>query len=97
MAIEVTWSDEAIKTFQENLDYLQENWSDKEVVRFIQQTENIIIRLKKLPESYPRGIKIKNIARQDLTSISRYSTRTINPTVKSCCSVFGMLNRILAN
>ncbi len=59
MAIEVSWSYEAIKTFQENIDYLQENWSDKEVVRFIQQTENIIIRLKNYPQSFPPGYKNK--------------------------------------
>jgi ParE-like toxin of type II ParDE toxin-antitoxin system len=59
MAIEVNWSDEAIKTFQKNIDYLHEYWSDKEVIRFIQQTENIIIRLKKYPYSYPTGYKNK--------------------------------------
>jgi ParE toxin of type II toxin-antitoxin system, parDE len=59
MAIEVSWSDEAIKTFQENIDFLQEYWSGKEVVRFLQQTENIIIRLKKFPLSYPPGYKNK--------------------------------------
>jgi hypothetical protein len=31
MAIEISWSDEAIKTFQENIDFLQEHWSGKEV------------------------------------------------------------------
>jgi len=59
MAIEVSWSDEAIRTFQENIDYLQENWSVKEVIRFIQQTENIITRVKKFPQSYPPGYKNK--------------------------------------
>jgi ParE toxin of type II toxin-antitoxin system, parDE len=59
MAIEVSWSDEAVKTFQENINYLQEEWSDKEVIRFIQQTENIIIRLKKFPQSYLPGYKNK--------------------------------------
>ena len=59
MAIEVSWTNEAIKTFQENIDYLQNHWSDKEVVRFIQQTENIIVRLKKFPQSYPPGYRNK--------------------------------------
>jgi len=59
MAIEVSWSDEAIRTFQENIDYLQENWSVKEVIRFIQQTENIITRVKKFPQSYSPGHKNK--------------------------------------
>jgi hypothetical protein len=59
MGIEISWTDEAIKTFQENINYLQENWSDKEVIRFMHQTENIILRLKKFPQSYPLGYKNK--------------------------------------
>jgi plasmid stabilization system protein ParE len=59
MAVEVSWSDEAIQTFQENIHYLQEEWSEKEVIKFIQQTEKIIGRLKRFPLSYPPGYKNK--------------------------------------
>jgi plasmid stabilization system protein ParE len=59
MAIEVDWSDEAIEIFQKNITYLEKEWSEKEVSRFIQQIENIIIRLKKFPQSYPQGYKNK--------------------------------------
>lgn len=59
MAIEVSWSDEAIETFQENINYLQNEWSQKEVIKFIQQTENIVGRIKRFPFSYPAGYKNK--------------------------------------
>jgi len=59
MDVEINWSDEAFETFQENINYLQEKWSEKEVIRFIQQTENIISRLKRFPLSYPPGYKNK--------------------------------------
>jgi hypothetical protein len=49
MAIEISWSDEAIETFQNNITYLEKEWSEKEVARFILQTQNIIVRLKKFP------------------------------------------------
>jgi hypothetical protein len=59
MAIEVSWSDEAIQTFQENILCLQEEWSEKEVIKFILQTETIIGRLKRFPFSYPPGYNNK--------------------------------------
>ena len=59
MAIEIEWSVEADETFSQNVHYLQNEWSDKEVEQFIKQTETVIKRLQLFPESYPPGNKSK--------------------------------------
>jgi hypothetical protein len=62
MAAEVSWSDEAIQTFQQNIHYLQHEWSGKEVIKFIFQTEKIIGRFKKYPFSYPPWYNNKKVS-----------------------------------
>ena len=59
MAIEIKWTQQAIETFKSNIDYLASKWSNKEITKFVQETEKIINRLQKYPESYPPGIKDK--------------------------------------
>ncbi len=66
MAIEINWSDEAIETFEENINYLESEWSEKEVTKFILQTTHIIERLKRFPLSYPPGLKNKKYRRARL-------------------------------
>ncbi|MBS1600897.1 MAG: type II toxin-antitoxin system RelE/ParE family toxin [Bacteroidetes bacterium] len=66
MAIEVNWSDEAKETFEKNINYLQNEWSEKDVIKFIQQTEIIVEWLKKFPLSFPPGLKNKKYRRARL-------------------------------
>ena len=39
MAIVVLWSDQAKKTFADNVAYLRESWTEKELAKFIHRTE----------------------------------------------------------
>ena len=55
MAVEITWSTEATETFEEIVNYLSEHWGDKEIGKFVQQTEKIVTRLRSFPEAYPYG------------------------------------------
>ena len=66
MAIEVDWSAEAEETFAKNVHYLQTVWTEKEVAKFVQQTEKVINRLQQQPESYPPGKKNKKYRRARL-------------------------------
>ncbi len=59
MAIEVYWSLEADTTYNRNIDYLLNEWSETEVAKFIKQTDKVIKRLQIFPESYPYGKKSK--------------------------------------
>lgn len=60
MAVKVIWTQEADETFTNNISYLENEWSDKEIKNFIQQTEKVIDRIAKYPESYPAGNTNRN-------------------------------------
>ena len=66
MAVKVVWTQEAEKTFSNNISYLLKEWSEKEVRSFVSQTENAISRISNFPESYPTGTKSKNYRRARL-------------------------------
>jgi len=71
MAIEVSWSDEAKKTFENNIEYLLKEWTEREIKRFIQQTDYVISRLQENPEFYRPSRKNKKVRRAKL---NRYIT-----------------------
>ena len=66
MAIEIDWSDEAQTTFDKNIYYLESEWTDKEVAKFIRQTQQALKRIEKHPESYPIGKKSNRYRRARL-------------------------------
>jgi len=49
MALAVKWSKEAKATYEDVLIYLKENWSDKEVIKFINKTETILFAISHQP------------------------------------------------
>ena len=59
MAIEIDWSPEAAESFSRNFNYLQCEWGDKEAEKFLNQTLQVINRLRLFPESFPQGAKSK--------------------------------------
>ena len=66
MATEISWTDEAIETFNKKY-WVSARWVvRKEVAKFIQQTLHILERLKKFPLSYPAGLKNKKYRRARL-------------------------------
>ncbi len=66
MAVKINWSDESRRTFDDNIRYLLKEWTEREVKRFVQQTEYVISRLEEHPESYNPSLKNKKIRRARL-------------------------------
>lgn len=60
MAYEIIWSPEAIRTFDNIIEYLSENWSVKEVNNFIDDIEQNILLLEKSPYLF-RGSDKENL------------------------------------
>lgn len=48
MAIEIDWSQESVKTYELNIQYLLKEWSEKEVDKFLRQTDLCIIEASRL-------------------------------------------------
>ncbi|MFZ5973412.1 MAG: type II toxin-antitoxin system RelE/ParE family toxin [Bacteroidota bacterium] len=51
--MKVVWSPRARITFFRILDYLAENWTNKEVENFNERTENLVELIKKSPRLFP--------------------------------------------
>lgn len=52
MAIVIKWADEAKKTFDKNISYLLEEWTEREIKNFVKQTNYILLRIAAHPEMY---------------------------------------------
>ncbi len=69
MAIVIKWADEAKKTFDENISYLMEEWTEKEIKNFVKQTNNILLRIVAYPEMYSASAKNPEIRK---AAINKY-------------------------
>ena len=63
MAVVIKWANEATETFDKNISYLQEGWSEREITNFIRQTNHILARIARYPEMYPASPKSPRIRR----------------------------------
>jgi plasmid stabilization system protein ParE len=63
MAIEIIWSSEALKSYDQNIQYLSKEWSPKEVDSFLKQTDYVLSRLQEQPRSFSPSPKSKSVRR----------------------------------
>jgi len=63
MAISVLWSDEAKKTYADNIEYLKTTWTEKELKKFILRSEYVILNIEDNPKLYSFSSKSKKTRR----------------------------------
>jgi len=61
--MQIKWTDKAEESFAAIIDYLSENWSQKEVNDFIEKTDKVIDNISQNPSMYAVSIKRKNVRR----------------------------------
>lgn len=49
MAYKVTWSPKAVKTFNNVINYLEKNWTEKEIRNFVRLTDKVAHIISKSP------------------------------------------------
>ena len=52
MAYEIIWLPKAEERYQQIIDYLQQEWNDKVVIKFIALTQQKLSRIKLHPKMY---------------------------------------------
>jgi plasmid stabilization system protein ParE len=60
MALKIVWTKRAIARYDRIVTYLEEQWTEKEVRDFIQQTEEFFKLLKEYPKMLQKTEKHKN-------------------------------------
>lgn len=61
MVEEIIWSTKASITFDENIKFLEDNWSDNEVERFVNLANRTINTITYQPLAFPKYKKYYNI------------------------------------
>lgn len=51
----VIWSAEALENLEKIITYLEKNWSEKEIKKFVKKLEKQISLIKKQPLSFPKS------------------------------------------
>ncbi|MCC6370336.1 MAG: type II toxin-antitoxin system RelE/ParE family toxin [Bacteroidia bacterium] len=58
MAKEIRWTGEALSTFERVMNYLEENWTPKEIEYFVNSTDRVIRYIAQNPNMFrPSGVK----------------------------------------
>ncbi len=52
MALAVKWSKEAEDTFDKIIEYLENNWTEKEIQSFVRKTHKVISQIEKNPSLF---------------------------------------------
>ena len=58
---EILWSDSAKRSFNNIIEYLHKEWTEKEVQKFIDVTTEMIFSLKRYPEMCRPSLKRKYV------------------------------------
>lgn len=59
--MKIIWLPRAQKSFKKIIDYLKENWTQKEVDNFVDETNKTIETIKHQPKTYKATHKDKNV------------------------------------
>lgn len=57
MAKEVRWTKEALETFNNVVAYLEENWTENEIINFAEATDSVIDYISLYPKMFRKTMK----------------------------------------
>jgi plasmid stabilization system protein ParE len=61
--LKIRWTEEATKNLESIINYLESNWTSKELTKFFQKLEKQLLLLSLFPEAYPFSIRRRKIHR----------------------------------
>jgi plasmid stabilization system protein ParE len=63
VAVDLVWSDRALKEYDKLLDYLLEEWGPDITIRVSREIDKTVLHIQNYPEHYPILLRNKNIRR----------------------------------
>ncbi len=84
MAFKIIWTKQAIKGYAKIIDYLEENWSEKEIINFIKVTDQFFETLILHPEILQRSNNQKNLYRGPINRLTMltYRIKRVNKQIE---------------
>ena len=81
MALQIVWTKRAIAGYDRIINYLIENWSEREIINFISETESFFEVLKVHPEILQKTSRHNNVYRGPINKLTILTYR-IKPKLK---------------
>ncbi|MGZ3872888.1 MAG: type II toxin-antitoxin system RelE/ParE family toxin [Mucilaginibacter sp.] len=60
MGIEIVWTPRAIKTFGKRIEYLEEHWTEKEILNFTARVNAYLNSLRSQPVMFRKSARLKH-------------------------------------
>ena len=83
----VIWSENSVKELESIITYLEDNWSEKEIRKFIQQLNDRIHLIKSYPRIFPSSPKSNKVRKAVLNKRTTIFYR-VAPDVIELLSIF---------
>jgi len=83
----VIWSEKSVSGLRSIITYLEQNWSEKEIGKFIKRLDNQIQLITSYPFLFPSSPKSKKLRRSVLTKQTTIYYR-VKPNVIEIISIF---------
>ncbi|WP_421977544.1 type II toxin-antitoxin system RelE/ParE family toxin [Roseivirga seohaensis] len=80
MALEIVWTKRAIAGFDNTIKYIEKNFTDKEVKRFVKQSTEFFELLKLYPEMLEKTEKQENVYRGPINKYTILTYRLVKKT-----------------
>jgi plasmid stabilization system protein ParE len=79
MGFEIIWTRRALKTFGKRIDYLEKNWTGKEIFNFTKRVNEYLETLKIEPLMFRRSTRLKHthigVIIKQVSLVYRYKTK----------------------
>ncbi|CAI8252085.1 MAG: Uncharacterised protein [Formosa sp. Hel1_33_131] len=78
----IRWTDHAISELKETLDYLESNWTEKELREFSAKLEHTIELISKSPEIFPEFLDKKGVRKAVVETHNNLYYRLIGDSIE---------------
>ena len=78
----IQWTDHALSELRDIIEYLEENWTDRELKKFSKELDHIIELISKNPELFQTSKQKKTVRRAVIAKFNNLYYRQKNETVE---------------
>lgn len=78
----ILWTDQAIYELKETVEYLENNWTEKELRKFAAKLDHTIELISKMPEIFPESVEKSIFEKLLLRSITIFIIESIKIQLK---------------
>lgn len=61
MGFKIVWTQKALSSFQQRIDYLEIHWTDKETKVFVKRVNTVLTTIAESPLLFKSSFKLKNV------------------------------------